>query len=592
VRFVWAVAALVLATVMIGAGIAQRTVFQVPDVVSETLPLEGDAPFVLIDGEVLRAQPGTQTLSIDGDGEVVAAYGRTADLEQWLSPTEYLRVEASAEGEPTSDMQKATYTPAEGAEAPVLDPRGSDLWLDEFSREGTLEATLQLPEGMSVLVATDGTAPAAEQITVSWPSGLTTPWAGPLIVGGALMLLAGIVLYILALRHMRRSRGPRRKGSPGIAAPEPEAIEGGAEKGVISASPSRLRLSRGRRALLTVPALLTVGALATGCAPDAWPEFESTPTPSATESVIIPEGQGAPAVTETQADRILARIAEQTAAADEARDAAAAAVRLDGPALAERQTSYRLLASVPDETPLAPIPASPRTALLPQAYDGWPRSFLAVVEEASGSATVMTVTQQDPWSDYKLNHLAGLAPTATMNLAAPYVGAVAVLPNSPFLVLPPNQVATAYADVLDKGDASPYAELFDAASDPFRAQVAEKRAEQLSVFNQTGASTGQLTFAATPGAGEPVSLVTLDSGAIVAVTVNETDSVTPVNEDAVIKADANPRVSTLAGATQSKTGFSTVYADQLFFFVPAQGSNEPIQLLAYRSNILDAKVVN
>ena len=89
-------------------------------------------------------------------------------------------------------------------------------------------------------------------------------------------------------------------------------------------------------------------------------------------------------------------------------------------------------------------------------------------------------------------------------------------------------------------------------------------------------------------------MATLDSGAIVAVTVLENDTVTPTNDDAVIKVDGkpgNPVVKTLTGVSQSSTGFTTTFADQLFFFVPAQGSNDRIQLLAYRSNILDAKVV-
>ena len=42
-------------------------------------------------------------------------------------------------------------------------PSGSDLWLDEFQQEDALIAPLQLPAEMSVLVASDGTAPAPSE---------------------------------------------------------------------------------------------------------------------------------------------------------------------------------------------------------------------------------------------------------------------------------------------------------------------------------------------------------------------------------------------------------------------------------------------
>src|SRR4029079_10847087 len=85
VRFVWAVAAFVLAAVMIGAGIAQRTVFQGPTAQTTEISVEDEAPFTLIGGAVLNPMPGPQRIRAAADGTVFAAYGRTADLEAWLS---------------------------------------------------------------------------------------------------------------------------------------------------------------------------------------------------------------------------------------------------------------------------------------------------------------------------------------------------------------------------------------------------------------------------------------------------------------------------------------------------------------------------
>ncbi len=584
-RFVWAVTAFVLAALMIGAGIAQRTVLQGPRTESQTISVSGDAPYVLIDGGVLNSHTGSQTLRVKESGTIFASYGRTADLEAWLTPSSYTHV--TLDGDELATTAVAAKTPpAEGSAA--ITPVGSDLWLDEFQQDDLLVTPLQLPADMSLLVATDGIKPAPSSMTVTWPTGATTPWAGPLIVGGSILLLIGLVLYVLGVRHARRSRGPRRKGLPmPVTEPIDVAVEG-ADKGVISATPTRRQLSRGKRVLLAAPAVGLSALLFTGCTADAWPQLAGTPTPTASESVVVPQDQGSPAVTQAQAERILTRISEQVAKADAAKDPAAAAERLTDSALAARETDYRLR-DVAGHTALGALPDKPVKVILPEAYDGWPRSFFAVIETGD---VILSVTQEDPWSPYKVTNQAELVSQASLNLAPAYVGAIAIDPDSPFLALAPNKVAAAYADILTNGDSSPFAGQFDATNDPFRKLVADNRAARLESFNQTGAQTGTLSFAASAGPDEPISLATLDSGAIVAVTVHESDTVKPTNTDAVIKLDNNPIVQTLTGVNQSSSGFTTTFVDQLFFFVPSQSSNKRIQLLGYSTSILDAKVVS
>lgn len=601
-RFVWAVVALVLATLMIGAGVAQRTVLQGPKTESQAIEIPKETPFVVIDGDVLTSHSGSQTLRASGEGEILAAYGRTIDVTAWLARSNYVHV-ALVDGEIVSSVvaPSATEEPAaDGAVAEAAptpgDPGASDLWLDTFRQKDLLITSVQLPADMSLLVATDGVAAAPSSLTVTWPTGVTTPWAGPLIAGGALLLLVGLFLYYLGVRHLRRSRGPRRKGLP---MPPTEPIDLTADpagdKGVISSS-SRKRLLPGRRALVAMPVVMASALAFTGCTADAWPDLSSTPSPTPSDTVIVPEGQGAPAVTETQAQRILSRIAEQVAAADESLDATAAAQRLTGPALAARETNYTLRAQLPDHPALDAVPDKDLEYLLPEAYDGWPRTFFAVVApSADEPATMMAIEQQDPWTDYKLAYVAALGSETSLNLAPAYVGAPGVDPATPFLVLPPEKLAAAYADVLDKGDQSEFADYFDRDSDSFRARVAESRVARVEDFNQTGVSTGTFTFSSAPGETEPTALATLDSGAIVAITVYEHETVVSTNPDAVIKLDRegqeNPVVRTLTGATQSAKGFTTTFLDQLFFFVPAQSSSGRIQFLGASSDVLAAKEV-
>lgn len=619
-RFVWAVAAFVLATVMIGAGLAQRTIFQGPKTETAAISVEEEAPFLLIDGAVLNQLPGTQTLRAQGDGEIFASYGRTADMQAWLADSEYNHVtldgtavettlvepeaadpvagEVAADGSVVAPTEGATDAAPEAGVEPVAEPGrspvGSDLWLDEFQQSDILIAPLQLPDEMSVLVAADGTAPAPETVSVTWPLQTSTPWAGPLVVGGGILMAVGVFLYILGIRHARRSRGPRRKGLPvPVTEPIDIAIDDPG-KGVISSSaPTRRAVTTGRRAFAVVPAVAVSALLFAGCSSDAWPQLAPTPTPTPTETVIAPEGQHAPAVTKAQAERILSRIAETVAEADAALDGDLAETRLEGAALAARDTNYKLRAAIADYQVPAPIVAKPLEIILPEARDGWPRSVIAVADDdASKTSSIMVMTQHDVWSDYKLSYIGSLeASTSLPALAPAYIGAPQVEPDSPFLLLPPDQVAAAYSDVINNGDQSEFAALFDAETDQLRTSIVADRQRRLDEFNTTAASTGSLEFASTPGAQAPFALQTVESGAIVAVNIHELDTVKPTNPDAVIKLDNNATVKTLAGADQSATGFVTTFSDQVFFYVPGPGSNEKIRLLAYSSDILDAKVI-
>ncbi len=126
--------------------------------------------------------------------------------------------------------------------------------------------------------------------------------------------------------------------------------------------------------------------------------------------------------------------------------------------------------------------------ILPEAYDGWPRTFFAVIETGD---VILSVTQEDPWSPYKVSREAELVSQASLNLAPSYVGAISIDPDSPFLALAPNKVAAAYADILTNGDSSAFAAQFDSTNDPFRKLVADNRATRLQAFNQTGAQTGR-----------------------------------------------------------------------------------------------------
>ncbi|MGW9156201.1 MULTISPECIES: glycosyl transferase [unclassified Microbacterium] len=641
-RFVWAVVAFVLAAVLIGAGIAQRT-FVGPDSQQTPVEIEEPAPFVLLDGDVLRTNPGVQTLIVRGQGDIFGSYGRTADMEAWLADSDYNHVTVDDDGgfavEHVSAAEDADEADGgageEGEAATGRDPRGSDLWLDSFEKENRLVAdNMQLPEGTSMLVAYDGTKDAPDDIVVSWPLDTSTPLAGPLMVAGGVVLLIGLVLYVLGIRHQRRGRGPRRKGPGPLPATEPidiavlppeerAAIEGSAETPT-SADPTpsadtadteieegeivdpkendsktsmRAKTPARRRRLLAIPALGLTALLAAGCSADSWPQFgDASASPSPSPTVIAPDNQKPPAVTESQAKRILKSVSDTVVEADTALDLDLASTRLAGPALAARTTEYALRTKLTDMAVPAAIPTDDVEVVLPEATDAWPRTVL-MLAKTKGDDTeppvVLTMTQADPWSNYKVSNMAEMSADAVFpDVAAAWLGTSLVPSDSAFLTLPPAELAPAFADVVDSGEKSEFYGLFDDLALNLATSITDSRQAVVKGLADKGASkTSKAAFDMAPTTDEPISMTTLDSGAIVAVSLTDTETVTPVSSDVVIRFGDNAQAKALTGATESAKGVETTYEFQLFFSVPAQGSTEQIRLLAVHQDLLSVKVI-
>ncbi|WP_227530883.1 glycosyl transferase [Microbacterium tenebrionis] len=624
-RFVWAVVAFVLATLLIGAGIAQRTIFMGPAAQQVELSVEDSTPFVLVDGAVLRANPGQQTLLVRGDGDLFAAYGRTADMQAWLSDATYTAIDLDTDGEPTSTVVEPAVQPEEGepaegeTEQTGRNPAGSDLWLDSFSESDQLITDMQLPEGMSILIAKDGTEPAPSDIMVSWPVDRSTPLVGPLITAGGIVLLVGLVLYVLAIRHQRRGRGPRRKGPGPLPVTEPidlsvepapvrEALEEPKDADAASGSDSEAaadakekrterRALKGRR-LLVLPALGLAGLMFAGCSSDSWPQFDAaTPTPTPTQTVITPENQKPPAVTQAQASRILQSISATIEQADADRDIDLAGTRLSGMALDARSTDYTLRGTLADREPPAAIPTEAIEVLLPQATDEWPRTVLVLSKSKSDDTiapTILTMTQADPWSNYMVTNIAEMqASTEIPQLAPAWLGTSLITENAAaFLTLAPDELATAFADVVDSGEKSEYYGSFDPVALSLADSIVQSRNAVTQALADGGAAeTSQAAFDVAPSDDPAVAMATLDSGAIVAVSLVDQEKITPKTSDAVIRFGENPEAKALTGAEEASNGVVTTYGLQLFFSVPSQGSTEQVRLLAVHQDILNVEVI-
>lgn len=568
-RLVLAIVSFVVAAAMIGAGIAQRTIFATPDKILVTAELTADAPIAVIDGATLNAFEGNQTLTLEGSGDLFAGYGRTSDVLAWIGDASYTTLTIDEE---TGELMG---TLVRGSESEVPNPNGSDLWLDDFVKTDTLSMTVKVPETVSIIIATDGIEPAPSSIGLAWPVDNSTPWAGPLIVVGAVVLIIGLVFLAWAISYMRSPGGPRRKmpkvPRKPVYKPKRKPVEATA--------------SGRRRGMIAVPIVL-VGALAlTGCSPEYWPSVAGA-TPSPTAEVPASSDLTPPAATVRQVERIVARISVVAAEADANRDTELIASRFSGAALELRLANYVIRGADPSIAALPAIPEGPVKLTLPQQTDTWPRTVFAVIQ--SDDETIPPVAlfleQEDPRADYKVSYAITLEPSVVMPEVAPAsVGAARLAPDSGLLRLTPEETALAYADILDIDVESDSYLDFESDGDSLRVAVglASKNAIRSSL-----PATAAVTFGHLIGPADPIALSTNDAGAVVAVNLYETTTVAPVEAGAAV----NPtgQVKALSGLSISTKGITATYSDQLLFYIPPAGSNAKIVLLGYSVGLVKA----
>jgi hypothetical protein len=597
VRFVVAIVALVLAAAAIGLGVAQRTVLAGPASVSSSV-VTGDAPLTVIDAATLNSNAGTQSIEIESDGDIVLAYGRTSDVLAWVGDASYNEVSWDAEA------QQLTTSVVRGSEAAGEVPSitGSDLWLREFSGTDILTRKINAPEGISVIIGVDPTpaegtdvtdegavetpaegeevveeASPALDLSITWPLDNSAPASGPLIVGGIVLLLGGLGAFLWALVHARGSRGPRRSTPKLPKRPKPPQLKPDKRRG--GKPPRELepaKATSGRRRAFVAAGALTVGALLlSGCTIGEQPAPGTSATPDFETGPV--------AVTTGQFEKILVDLVGVVAEADEATDPDLAAERLAGPALALRTANYTIRDKDSAVPPLAAIPSEIVGVMLPEQTDTWPRRVFAVTRDTGVQAVALMLTQESPRENYKASYVVTLI-ASVPDLAPPELGAPALAPSNGFALIAPEDLAAAYGDVLIKGEESESYDLFEAEGDSLREQIGAAYKEQQRAELPTSA---KIAFSNGPGEDPVVAFNTNDSGQIVAVILEDVETVTPVEAGAAI--NTKGQVKALSGKNQSTRGITATYGVQLLFYVPPAGStDQKIVVLGYAQGLVRA----
>ena len=561
-RFLVAAALFILSIGLMLTGLGQRTIWAPPESVSVAVNFDTANPFVVVPADLLTSHAGIPNISVSGSESIFAATGRESDVLAWIGDSPYSLVSG---GEDSLQVEDVFGT------GKSVSPAGSDLWRNEVVGEKSLKFAADPGDSGALLIASTGTDPAPGILRITWPIENDLTLSNALIVAGLATLVAALLVNLLAYQLMRRDRGPRRKTRQ---PPKPPQYR--ARKRKPLAPPKGRRSSR--NSMLAAPSAIIVLSLLSGCAPAA--VVEPSPSPSASAIDAPPA-----VVSEAQLSRILNSVATDAAAADEASDKKLLATRFAGPALALRTTHYLLRSRSTSITALPAIVSKPITFSLPAASLVWPRSLMVVTDEAGDEALpqMLVLQQASPRSNYKLFYNVRLMPGAKIpEVSSPDVGAIPVEPDSLFLKLSPKDIPVAYGDLINKGQSSLSAGLFDVSVDEFYKQVSSSQKTQAETL-----TTGKIVFTHALGNATVISLSTAEGGALVAVYMTDTYTIRPVRAGSAVAVSGQEKL--LLGSSGSSRGVRSVYGDMLLFYVPSLADESQLRLLGVTQGLISVR---
>lgn len=578
VRGKTAVPIIVAGLLLMLLGIGQRTVWAPAETVTASLAQDTQAaPVTVIEPGARGGTSGPVEVTVDADGPFTLAVGRSSDVEAWVGEAAHLSV--------TDISEETLASEYSDGEAIVPDPSGSDLWVSEEPGDGTLTYRWSEPaEGdWSILLAADGTTPAPSQVSVTRPNDRSTPFALPLVIGGALVTVLGIALLFIAPRNRGDRRTDATEGTRAHARRHVRAGTGGTTATMAAAGP-----------VLIVTGLVGAGSLlgiAPGMAtttpsPSATPSSTSTASPTAAATGAPSAGSeasGPPVVVERQLERILDAVASTVADADAAADATRLAPRVVGAALDLRTGSYAVRAK--DRNAAAPVPVAADPVLLDMIPTGaeWPRTIVALTQgDDNAVPQALLLVQETPRKNYRLTSAVQMLPGSTFP-SPPAPGATGPIPldASGALAVAPQSAVASIADFLTN-PAGANAGTFEENS--FAEAIT---GFQAGVVADPGNTAANITFTHRSQADRTQALLTGDGGAMVFGYLTHTYSSVPKAAGDTI--DLTGTVyQALTGTDTSEKGIDVNYGEAVMMYVPPAGSDDKIRVIGAAQQLLSA----
>jgi hypothetical protein len=175
-------------------------------------------------------------------------------------------------------------------------------------------------------------------------------------------------------------------------------------------------------------------------------------------------------------------------------------------------------------------------------------------------------------------------------VAPAQIGAVKLPSDNQLGLLAPDALAAAYGEILIQGEEAPQFETFEAEGDNLRVDVGFEAKQKTK---KALPASAKIEFSNGAGTEESISFPKNDNGQIVAVSLDDVETVKPVEAGAAI--NAKGQVKALSGMARSTKGFIATYGLQLLFYVPSvtdAGGSSKIQLLGFSQGLVSAEEVD
>lgn len=321
-------------------------------------------------------------------------------------------------------------------------------------------------------------------------------------------------------------------------------------------------MTAARRTARASALALTGALMLAGCA-------EPLPTPSPEAAPVM----APPAIDPSQESAILSDVGDVLATTEDELDADALSKRLSGPALTIRKSEIAVAKATKSTDLMTAIPTEVEGVIVPTTVD-WPRTAFAVsVQPELQTQRLLVLQQSSARAKYKLWGWVKLFPEVELkSFATSMTGSPELEPDSAGLVMTPQAAVSNYADLLNKGKKSDFADDFE--SDPFREAISKNNKLQNEALK---AADGKQTMKFTAVKSAVYALGSVEGGALV---VGELSAV----EDRVAEEGAQLSASTPVEKALTKKlditnsmsiGFTTIVA----IYVPPAGATEPVTVV-------------
>ncbi|HEY8294768.1 MAG TPA: hypothetical protein VIG41_05475, partial [Micrococcaceae bacterium] len=441
-------------------------------------------------------------------------------------------------------------------------------------------------------------APAPTDITVTAPNDNSTPTAVPLIVLGAVLLVIGVLMLIFRPKKRRGGiNGPSRRAA---VAPSKRATPRGGSGRAFFASLSALPFGRRSRlaSALTVAlaglAVLGTVAPAANATTSPAPGTSSAPASTAPSSPAsgsasnpasgppssaAPSAPAAPVLLDSQFTRILDAVTNTVTTGDAAKDAKQLTSRVDGSALEIRTGNYQVRSQVASYPEITPVASKLLTKVISTGRS-WPRAVMAVTQgDKNPVPQLLTLVQASARENYKLTSATPLLPGQTFpNVEKSGSGTVAA-DSKDALQLSPHEALAALGDRLTKKDSQWKDKISDS---PYISDVSSYQDEIVKA-----SPDGSFTFAHALVANSSYAFKTADGGSIVVGNLAFTVDGTPKTTGA--KLNVADDAAVFSGGKETSTGMQLNFGEPVVLYVPANGSKNPMTLLAATRGLTGAK---